>query len=214
VAVDPDELPAQLDELLGYLSPDDVPRPPFASTTIAIPANVPAPLIFVLSSSGFGAKVASQLGLGLAFAYHMNPRDAVEAVRGYREAFIPSPHRAEPYAILSVAAVCAETETEAEGLAASGELAMLRFAQGKRDLAFPRVEEARGYAWDADENALRRMHRRAPVVGAVDDVAARLRTLKEEAGADEMMLLTMAHDPAARRRSFSLIGGALGALQK
>jgi luciferase family oxidoreductase group 1 len=205
-----DDFPPLLEELLSYLAPDDVPRPPFSTNTIAIPANVPAPELYVLSSSGFGAQVAARRGLGLAFAHHMNPRDAVEAVKRYRASFEPSDHRSVPYAIMSVGVVCASDAAEARELAAAGELAMLRFAQGKRDLPLPSVEEAAAHSWDADENALRRMYRRAPIVGDVDRVAGALRTLVEQSGVDELMLLTMTHDQAARRRSYALVAEALG----
>jgi luciferase family oxidoreductase group 1 len=205
-----DAFPEQLESLLAYFSPDDVPRSPFPTSTLAIPANVPAPQLFVLSSSGFGAKVAAERGLGLAFAHHMNPRDAVEALRTYRRAFMPSSARAEPYAIVSTAVVCAPTTAEAKHLATSGELAMLRLAQGKRDAPLASASTAAAYPWEGDEKTLQRLHRRVPFVGDVDRVASKLRTLRDDSEADEIMMMTMVYDQALRQRSYALLADALG----
>ncbi len=204
-----DDFPEQLSALLAYQSPDELPREPFTSTTVAIPAGVDSPEIFILSSSGYGAELAARRGLGLAFAHHMNPRDAAAALRRYRETFQPSRYRSKPHAIASVSVVCAETTADARHLATSGELAMLRLAQGRRDLPLATAEEAAAFEWDTEAKAVRRMFGMAPVVGAVDEVATRLTTLADDSGADELMLLTMVHDQSARRRSYALVADAL-----
>lgn len=204
-----DDFPAQLDALLAFQAPDDLPREPFSGTTLAIPANVPAPEVFLLSSSGYGAELAARRGLGLAFAHHMNPRDTTAALRRYRETFQPSSHRDEPYAIASVSVVCAEATADARHLAGSTELAMLRLAQGRRDLPLATAEEAAAFDWDGEAKAIRRMFGMAPVVGAIDEVATKLTTLADESGADELMLLTMVHDQQARRRSYALVADVL-----
>lgn len=206
-----DDFPDQLEALLAYQAPAELPREPFTSTTIAIPAGVPAPDLFLLSSSGYGAELAARRGLGLAFAHHMNPRDASAALRRYRETFQPSAHRAEPYAIASVSVVCADTRADAHHLAGSGELAMLRLAQGRRDLPLATAEEAAAFDWDGEAKAIRRMFGMAPVVGSVDEVATRLTRIVDESGADELMVLTLVHDQAARRRSYALVAEALEA---
>jgi len=207
--VDPDAFPRQLDALLAHLKADDTPRAAFAQSTVAIPTCVPTPAPFILSSSGFGAELAAKRGLGLAFAHHMNPAEAVAIVRRYRDAFSPSYDLSRPYAILSVATICAETRAEAEHLRLSGDLTMLNFAQGRRDLPFPRPETAAAHRWTPDEQNLRAMFREAPVVGDVDHVASRLTRLAEESGADELMLITLVHDQTARRRSYGLLARAL-----
>jgi alkanesulfonate monooxygenase SsuD/methylene tetrahydromethanopterin reductase-like flavin-dependent oxidoreductase (luciferase family) len=51
--------------------------------------------------------------------------------------------------------------------------------------------------------------RNRAVVGDPQQVAARLRRLAEEVGADELILTTLTHDPAARRRSYELVMTAM-----
>lgn len=47
------------------------------------------------------------------------------------------------------------------------------------------------------------------IVGDPPTVAARLRAIAERTGADELMISTTMHDPAARRRSYELVAEAL-----
>ena len=58
---------------------------------------------------------------------------------------------------------------------------------------------------DADSFAGRRV-----VVGAPDTVRRELEQIAAEYGADELMVLTMTHDEAARRRSYELLAEAFG----
>jgi len=209
-AVAIDDFPERLDELTRYLDEDDPPRPGFSATIRAVPTNVPPPELCLLGSSeAGGALMAAQRGLGFAFAHHINPDDAVGVLRRYREAFVPSARRREPWAILALGVVCAESDAAAEELAMSGDLAMVRFLQGVRDLPLPSIEEARAHVFDAEQQALRAARGERVIVGEVRRVRERLRSLVADARADEVMVLTHVHDHAARKRSYDLVAQAL-----
>jgi len=101
-AVVVDEFPEQLSSLMGYLDDDGPPRTTFGGPIRAIPTNVPSPEMWLLGSSeAGGALMAAERGLGFAFAHHINPDDSVRALRRYRDAFVPSSRRREPWAILA-----------------------------------------------------------------------------------------------------------------
>jgi luciferase family oxidoreductase group 1 len=205
-----DDFPERLAELTRYLDDDEPPRLGFGGTIRAIPTNVPSPELWLLGSSeAGGALLAAQRGLGFAFAHHINPDDSARVLRRYREAFIPSSSLREPWAILALAIVCAETDLAAQKLALSGELAMVWFQQGIRDRPLPTVEEALAYRYDHHEEALRLGRGSHLLVGGVARVREGLRTLVESSGADEVMVLTHVHDHAARKRSYELVGEAL-----
>jgi luciferase family oxidoreductase group 1 len=209
-ALSVDDFPERLDALIRYLDDDEPPRGGFTGTVRAIPTNVPPPELWLLGSSeSGGALVAAERGLGFAFAHHINPDDAAHVLRGYREAFVPSSRRREPWAILALAVVCAETDAAARDLATSGELAMVRFLQGMRDHPLPSVEEARAHVYDAHEQALRAGRGAHVIVGSVSSVGARLRALAADARADELMVLTHVHAHDARKRSYELVAEAL-----
>ena len=153
--------------------------------------------------------MAAEQGLGFAFAHHINPDDAVRALRLYRRSFVPSPHRREPWAILAVGVICAENDREAERLASSGELAMVWFLQGIRDRPLPSVEEALAYRYDPHEQALRTGRGSHVLVGGITRVREQLFALVDASGADELMVLTHVHEHAARKRSYDLLAEAI-----
>ena len=205
-----DDFPEQLAELTRYLDDEGPPRTGFTGTIRAIPTNVPPPELWLLGSSDAGGGlIAAERGLGFGYAHHINPEDSVRVMRRYRESFVPSPRRREPWAVLALAAVCAETDAAAERLASSSELAMVRFLQGVRDLPLPTVEEALAHRYDAHEQAL--LASRGPnlFVGGVARLRERLRALVDATGADEVMVLTHVHEHAARKRSYELLVEAL-----
>jgi luciferase family oxidoreductase group 1 len=161
----------------------------------------------MLSSSGYGAQVAAELGLGLAFAHHIHPDPASASLRLYQQTFKPSVHFAAPQSILCVAVVCAEDASEAEDLATSFDLVRLRIEQG-RGGKFPSVKEAKAYPYEAAEQQRIVENRNRFFVGTPASVKDRLSTLAQEAGAEELMVLTMVHDHQARRRSYELLAEA------
>lgn len=210
-AVAVNDFPERLGDLTRYLDDDEPPREGFTGTVRAIPTNVPSPELWILGSSeAGGCLIAAQRGLGFAFAHHINPPDAVRVMRTYREAFVPSTRRREPWAILALGVVCAESDEQARELALSGELAMVRFLQGNRDCPMPSVEEARAHVYDTHEEALRAGRGQHLLVGGVKRVRERLRELVADAHADEVMVLTHVHAHEARKQSYELVAEALG----
>jgi len=94
-----------------------------------------------LGSSGYSAQLAGMVGAGFSFVHHFSDYDAVAAMLSYREHFKASAAHATPYAMLTVAAVCADSDAEAERLAATLDLNWALRGRGDlRPLASP--EEA------------------------------------------------------------------------
>jgi luciferase family oxidoreductase group 1 len=201
-----DTFPAQLDELLGFFSNHFPAGHPY-ERIIAVPEDAPSPPLWMLSSSGYGAQVAAQLGLGLAFAHHIHPDPAVGSMRFYREHFQPSAQFPKPQSILCVAAVCADSQAEAERLASSFDLVRLRIEQG-RGGKFPSVEEAASYPYEAAEQQRIAENRARFFVGTPEKLRAEMTALAAEAGAEEVMVLTMVHDHQARRHSYERLAEA------
>jgi alkanesulfonate monooxygenase SsuD/methylene tetrahydromethanopterin reductase-like flavin-dependent oxidoreductase (luciferase family) len=122
----------------------------------------------------------------------------------YRKAFRPSPARAEPYAILACAVVCADSNAEAERLASTVDLNFVRRSRGQYlPLASP--AEAQAHAYSAAERALVARNRERLLVGDKATVLARLEPMIGATQADEVMVTTMIYDHDARRRSYELL---------
>ena len=198
------EFPDQLAELLAWGEgfPDDHPF----SRVAAGPPDVPLPPIWILGSSDYGARIAAELGLGFAFARHLNPRGAAEMMGLYRESFSPGELPA-PRAILTVSAICADTAGRAEELAASMALGVVRMRQGRPD-KLPSPEEAQEHHYTEEERDHVRRYRRAQVVGDPASVRDQLQALVEQTAADEVMVMTSVHDHGERLRSYELLAEA------
>ena len=175
----------------------------------AMPADVPLPPIYLLGSSGYSAELAAAIGAGFSFAHHFSTHDAVDAMTSYREHFKPSPALARPLAILAVAVVAADTDAEAERLAATIDLNFVRRQKGEYlPLASP--EEALAYDYAPIDRERIRKGRERLFVGAPKTILARLLPFIAATHADEVMITTMIYDHAARRHSYELMAQAFG----
>ena len=175
----------------------------------AMPSDVALPPIWLLGSSGYSAQLAAMVGAGFSFAHHFSDYDAAAAMLSYRDQFKPSPARATPYAILGCAAVCADSDAEAERLAATIDLNFVRRSRGEYlPLASP--EEATAYPYSPAERGLIARNRARLFVGAKPTILQQLAPMIAATKADEVMVTTMIYDHAARRHSYELLAQAFG----
>ena len=203
-----EEFPAQLVELLGYFTGQFPEGHPFRSIT-ATPGLGYQPALWLLGSSDYGARVAGMLGLPFSFAHHFAAHNTLAAVRAYRESFHPSEVLAEPYVMIGVAVICAETDERAQWLAGPSPLSFVRRHTG-RPGRIPTPEEAAAHEFTALELELLRPWTASLVVGAPDAVHAALDDLAARTGADELMLVTMLARHPERVRSYELVAHELG----
>ncbi|MFL6799814.1 MAG: LLM class flavin-dependent oxidoreductase [Xanthobacteraceae bacterium] len=201
-----DDFLQRLQELMLFDSNGFPAGHPFRSIR-AMPQDVALPPIWLLGSSGYSAQLAAVVGAGYAFAHHFAEYDPVEAMLSYREQFKASAARERPYAILACAAVCADTDAEAERLAATIDLNYVRRRRGEYlPLASP--EEALAFAYSPAERSLVARNRSRLFVGSKSTVRERLLAIMSSCKADELMITTMIYDHTARRRSYELMAEA------
>ena len=200
---DAEQFPAQLKELIG-LSRGTLPADHPFRTVRVIPAGVALPPIWILGSSGAGAMFAGSLGVGYAFARHFSPAPPEPAVHAYLASFKPSEQFPEPHVILGVSVICADTEARAEYLAGSTDLVWVRYQRGEFGL-LPSPEEAAAYDWSAHERAVARAGRSRHFIGTPESVRSQIEALVKSTSASEVIVTTMIHDPAERRRSYELL---------
>lgn len=202
-----EDFPRQVGELLAYFHDDWPAEHPFAKIH-AVPARGYQPALWLLGSSDFGAVMAGQMGLPYSFAHHFAGDNTMQAIAAYRSNFRPSATLERPYLMLGVNVLCAPTDAEADFLAGSGRLAILRLRQGRPDV-YPTPEEAAEYSFTPMEKEVVRGWTSNHVVGSPATVRAGLEELVARTGADELMLSTMAHDPKQRVHSYELVAEAM-----
>jgi luciferase family oxidoreductase group 1 len=199
-----DDFIEQLVELLGLLEGRLPPNHPFARHASTLPGLPERPEPWLLGSSPQSALWAAELGLPYSFADFINPQGAAIAA-DYRGRFVDSERLAAPLVSVGVIAICADTDEEAEQLAASSRMMLSLLRQG-RLIQIPPVEKALSYL---ETRSPGKSDRRA-VIGSPETVRAGLEAVAAEYGADELLVLTITHDHAARRRSYELIAEAFG----
>ena len=206
-AINSRDFPEHLSELMAFARDDFPAEHPFRAVT-AMPNDVGFPEIWLLGSSPNGAEMAAELGVGFAFAHHINPQNALAAMRTYHSHFKPSQYLEQPYAIICAAVICAETNEQAEWLASSVALAIVRLRSGQ-PIQFPSPEEAAAYPYTPEELAAAKMYRDSTqIIGDPATVRGKLDQLIESTGANEVMAVTLVHDHAARILSYELLAEA------
>jgi luciferase family oxidoreductase group 1 len=173
----------------------------------AVPGRGYKPAMWMLGSSDFSAQVAGMLGLPFSFAHHFASQNTMAALEVYRSAFQPSDDLTEPYAMIGVPVICAETNERARWLSGPSSLSFVRLRQG-RPQPMPTPEEAAEYVFTPSERELLR-HWTAPlIVGDPSEVRRGLEELAVRTGVDELMVTTMVPGHEDRLRSYELVAEA------
>jgi luciferase family oxidoreductase group 1 len=198
-----DDFPDKIADLVGHVHGTLPPDHAFARVRVMPAPSTPVE-IWLLGSTDQSAALAAHFGTGFSFAHFINADGGAAVTRAYAQAFQPVPWLPAPRASAGVFVVCADTEAEAQRLARSRELFIAWLYTG-RSRPYPSPEEAERYPYDARERAIVAHARARSVAGAPEQVQGRLLGLAAEYGVDELVVVTITHDPKARRRSYELL---------
>lgn len=199
-----DNFPALLEELRGFFA---TPKP--GQAVRALPGaglNIP---IWLLGSSGFSAQLAGQLGLPFGFAGHFAPENTLPALEIYRHSFEPSEVLDRPYAIVGVPVLAADSDKEAEHLATTEFINILRLIRNRLAPLSPPVDSLDGIC-DNFERAAVESKRAAAIVGGPETVRRKLESFLAATQADELIITSNPYEHAARLRSYEIIAQLAG----
>lgn len=172
-----------------------------------MPAEGNRPDIWLLGSTDTSARLAAERGLPYANAHHLNPDNALDSAQHYRAAFQPSTYLPEPATLVSVAVICAATDTEAEWLAGSTRMKALSRHRGQR-LLLPSPEHAAAELAPLDPAELA-TYSPGLITGSPDTVRRQVQAIATQTRTTELMITTPIHDHEQRLRSYELLIGAL-----
>ena len=215
----PERLPGSL--LLGASSAPDVAAQmpgPDAPRVRAIPGEGTHPTVWVLGSSVNGARVAGRLGLPFAVASHFAPVQAEAAIATYRSVLESQAEEAQgaqqalrpvPRVAAAVNVMVAPSQDEASFLFSTAMAAAARIVGNRPAPLDPPTEDPQAWrAYAPGREAAVETAMSLSFVGTADDVAARLREQAARWDLDEILVVTYAHDPALRRRSYEMLAQA------
>jgi luciferase family oxidoreductase group 1 len=203
----PDDFPQQLAELLAYLEGSFPDGHPFGRLA-ALPGSPERPEPWLLGSSMQSALWAAELGMGYAFADFINS-DGAHIAATYRERFEPGHRLHAPRQAVAAWAIAADSEEEAQRLAASSRMVFTLLRRGRLE-PVPPVEKAIRFLESEGRDPLQPTRSRREIVGTPEAVRAGLEALADEYGAEEVIVVTITHEHAARVRSYELIAEAAG----
>jgi luciferase family oxidoreductase group 1 len=183
----PDDFREQLEELRGYFMPHSAE-------------------LSLLGSSAQSAVWAAELGLPYVFADFINPQGAAIAAY-YRKHFRPSEALAEPRVSVAVWALCAETAGEALRISASARMMLLLLFRGQL-VPVPPIEKALAFLEKEGIAPDTLPVGRRLITGAPDTVRRGIEAVAAEYGAEEVFVVNIVHEHAARLRCYELIAEA------
>ena len=199
----PDDFPQQLAELLAHLEDALPAEHPFAHLPRHLPGRPETPEPWLLGSSPQSGLWAAELGLPYAFADFINPGGA-EIAQRYRAEFADGVREPRPRAMVAAWVICAETDEEAQRLAASSRMTLRMLRRGQL-IPVPPPEKALRYLESEGVDVHTATPGRRGIVGSPETVRPALDKLVADYEADELMVVTITHDHAARRRSYELL---------
>jgi luciferase family oxidoreductase group 1 len=190
-----DDFPDLLEELRTFLGPEQPHQ-----AVIATPgqnSNVP---ITLLGSSDYSAQLAARLGLPFAFAAHFAPDALYQAARLYLTQFRSSAVLSEPWLMIGVQVIAAESDAAAAHLFTTPQQRFLRLIRNQPVELLPPVDRL---DWSDGERAAVEGKLRAAIVGSNATVKAGLESLIAATGANEIIAVTDTWDLGDRLDSYS-----------
>ena len=210
---DVNRFPQMVSDLLAFLENEISDDHPFSGIVAqAGPKPSEVPDVWLLGSSDFSARLAGLLGLPFAFADFFGTTGeygpAVAAL--YREQFKPSKYLNEPKVNVTVQALCAPTDEEAQFIASSRNLSKAGQHLNLQGGLLP-PEEASGYPITEVARQYIESLKPAYVDGAPDRVRDRIVQIASDYGTTDVGIVTNCYNFEHRVRSYRLIAEAFGA---
>jgi luciferase family oxidoreductase group 1 len=194
-----ERFPEMVQELIHFLGPVSP-----GQRVQAVPgggSNVP---IWLLGSSTFSAQLAAHMGLPFAFAGQFAPEMMLEAAALYRQHFKPSAALKQPYLMIGLPVLAADTDEQAAHLATSTQQRALRLIRGQPIFTPPPVESMDGI-WSAGEKKVVEGRLAAAVIGGPATAERKLKEFLKVTRADELILFSDFYRLEDRLRSYEIV---------
>ncbi|MDA0786734.1 MAG: LLM class flavin-dependent oxidoreductase [Proteobacteria bacterium] len=200
--------PTKIADMVAFLADEPPVTKPFKDVR-ATPAVAQTPEVWLLGSSDQSAAYAAHFGLAYSFAHFIAPQVITPVLNYYRDKFEPSAAQAAPRANAAIFVICADTQEEADYLAASRDLWRLRLNQGQH-LPYAHPDEALAYDYTAQDLRVIEANKANRFAGTPDSLREQLGVFASDNGLDELVILTITHDFETRLRSYELLAEAFG----
>ncbi|MSQ12016.1 MAG: LLM class flavin-dependent oxidoreductase [Dehalococcoidia bacterium] len=206
--------PAQVIDLLGYLHGFRGPAHAFAAIRPQPGPDTEAkPVVWLLGSSEYSARLAALLGLPFSFAefFGITGGTGPMVAEMYRREFQPSQFLSEPKVNVTIQVTCAPTAEEATFIASSRELMVadyfLKLGLGPGMMP---PEEAAAYPLTVEQRRYIERFSRGHIDGDPEKVRRGMLQAAQEFGTSDIGVVTNCYRFEDRVRSYQLVAKAFG----
>ncbi|PCF75384.1 luciferase family oxidoreductase [Staphylococcus delphini] len=191
------QFPDEVQQLLQYFGPDT--KQGYVKAIPAVNKNVP---IYILGSSTDSAHLAAREGLPYVFAGHFAPQQMQEAIAIYKDLFEPSEYLQEPYTIVCLNVIMADSDKEAQYLATTQSQIFASILRGRMNKMQPPTEEL-SQLLSPREIAMAEARLQHSLIGDKASVNQQLDVFLQKHGwIDEIMAISYIYDTALQHRSY------------
>ncbi|WP_042355577.1 LLM class flavin-dependent oxidoreductase [Bacillus rubiinfantis] len=191
--------PDDVQTLLTYLGPEE--EQGYVCAFPGTGTNIP---IYILGSSTESAYLAAKLGLPYVFASHFAPRYMEEAMTIYRSHFKPSKYLDQPYMMVCLNVIAAETDEEAKYLSTSTAQFFLNVVRNARMPLQPPVENI-DTLWNPMEKEAVASMSSVSFIGSKDSIRRQFTAFQERYQVDEVMAVSYIYDENKQMRSYEIL---------
>ncbi|MFD2307771.1 LLM class flavin-dependent oxidoreductase [Enterococcus termitis] len=194
-----DTFEKDITELLRYFGPEK--QQGEVKAYPAVGTKVP---LYILGSSVNSAKLAARLGLPYSFAGHFPTNEMSAALATYRSEFQPSEYLAEPYIIVALNVIAAETNEEAQHeLTTMQQMYLYALRNQIQPLKAPIA--SMDDLWSPVEKQYVESMFGLTLIGDKDRIRKQLNAFQKQFHADEIMAASYIYDFAKQKNSFKLL---------
>ncbi|MCQ6282587.1 LLM class flavin-dependent oxidoreductase [Bacillus sp. EB600] len=191
--------PNDVKDLLTYFGPEN--QQAYVKAYPGVGTNIP---IYILGSSTDSAYLAASLGLPYVFASHFAPRYMEEAISIYRKYFQRSEYLDQPYMIVCLNVIAAETNEEAKWLSTTMQQFFLNVIRGTQNPLQPPVDDM-DEVWNPSEKEMSTSMSNVTLLGNKVTIQQQLTDFQEKYGVNEIMAVSYIFDPEKQKRSYEIL---------
>lgn len=191
------QFPDEVDQLQQYFGPAN--QQSYVRAYPAVDKQVP---LYILGSSTDSAHVAARRGLPYVFAGHFAPQQMKDAIQIYKDLFEPSEFLSEPYVIIGLNVIVADTDEEAEYLASSMAQVMVSITRGKMQPVQPPTDKL-DQVLTARELDMAKQRINSSMIGSESTVKQKIKAFIDYYGdIDEIMGVSYIYDQQKQHESY------------
>ena len=200
---DPKDYIQQLKDVKCYFNEEPIDG--ISETMVkAIPSITTSPDLWILTSSGESALIAAYMGMACSFAQFINPIGGAEALRAYREKFVPSAELSEPQTSVGIFGFCSEDEEKVKQVQAFMDYRLLSFEKGLHHVQFD-YNDIKDIEYDAYDMQRIDRNRKRTIIGTPEVMKEKITALCTELDTDEVIISTYTSCTEDRLNSYRLL---------